>query len=41
VPYAALEMRKRGWSAEKIDSVTYGNPVRFLSQTPRFKLPAA
>jgi predicted metal-dependent TIM-barrel fold hydrolase len=38
VPYAALEMRRRGWSAEKIDSVIYGNPVRFMSQTEKFKL---
>jgi hypothetical protein len=41
VPYAALEMRKRQWSAERIDSVIYGNPIRFMSQTPKFKAPAA
>lgn len=41
VPHTALEMRKRGHSAEAIDKLIYQNPVRFLSQTPRFKLPAA
>ena len=40
VPYAALEMRKRGWTAEKVDSVIYGNPIRFMSQSPKFKVPA-
>ena len=38
VPYAALEMRKRGFTAEQIDQMIYQNPVRFLSQSPRFKL---
>ena len=38
VPYAALEMRKRGHSAEAIDKVIYQNPRRFLSQCPKFKL---
>ena len=38
VPYAALEMRKRGFSPEQIDQMIYQNPVRFLSQSPRFKL---
>jgi uncharacterized protein len=41
VPYAALEMRKRGWTAEKIDSVIYQNPIRFMSQSPKFKAPLA
>jgi hypothetical protein len=40
VPYAALEMRRRGWTAEAIDRVIYQNPVRFLSQCPKFKEPA-
>ena len=40
VPYAALEMRKRQWSAERIDQVVYQNPIRFMSQSPKFKLPA-
>ena len=38
VPYAALEMRKRGHSAEAIDKLIYQNPIRFMSQTPKFKL---
>jgi hypothetical protein len=38
IPKTALEMRRRGWSAESIDRVIYQNPVRFLSQNPRFRL---
>lgn len=38
VPQTALEMRRRGWSRERIDQVIYQNPVRFLSQSPRFSL---
>ena len=38
VPRTALEMRKRGHSAEAIDNLIYGNPLRFLSQNPRFKV---
>jgi predicted metal-dependent TIM-barrel fold hydrolase len=38
VPYAALEMRKRGHSAEVIDNLVYGNPIKFLSQSPKFKI---
>lgn len=38
VPRTALEMRRRGWSAEAVDRVIYQNPVRFLSQSPRFRL---
>lgn len=41
VPYTALEMRRRGWDAAAIDRVIYANPHEFLSQNPRFKLPAA
>jgi predicted metal-dependent TIM-barrel fold hydrolase len=37
VPYAALEMRRRQHSAEAIDRFIFGNPLRFLSQNPRFK----
>ena len=36
VPYAALEMRRRGHSAEAIDRLIYQNPIRFLSQCPKF-----
>ncbi len=38
VPKACLEMRARGYSEEFIDQVVYQNPVRFLSQCPKFKL---
>ncbi len=38
VPYAALEMRRRGHTAEKVDRLIYGNPMRFLSQNPKFNL---
>ena len=38
IPYAALEMRRRGHGAELIDSVIYQNPVSFLSQCPKFRL---
>lgn len=38
VPKTMLEMKKRGWSAEMIQRVTLGNPVAFMSQTPKFKL---
>ena len=41
VPKAAQEMRRRGHSAAAIDRLVYGNPVKFLSQSPRFKDPAA
>jgi len=39
VPYAALEMRRRGHSPESIDRMIYQNPARFLGQSPKFKLP--
>ncbi len=38
VPYAALEMRRRGYGEKTIDTVFYENPVRFLSQCPNFSL---
>ena len=38
VPRTAVEMKKRGWLAEKIDAVIYGNPQRFMRQTSKFKL---
>ncbi|NBV86609.1 MAG: metal-dependent hydrolase [Verrucomicrobia bacterium] len=38
VPQTALEMRRRGYSAETVDHLIYGNPFRFLSQNPRFKI---
>jgi predicted metal-dependent TIM-barrel fold hydrolase len=39
VPKTALEMRRRGWTAEAVDRVVYQNPVKFLSQSPRFRIP--
>jgi hypothetical protein len=36
VPYAALELRKRGHSPEAIDRMVYQNPLKFLSQCPKF-----
>src|SRR3954467_10976952 len=41
VPKTALEMRKRGHKAEAIDKLIYQNPLKFLSQCPKFKLPPA
>ncbi|MBI3417006.1 MAG: TatD family hydrolase [Verrucomicrobia bacterium] len=41
VPHTALEMRKRGHSAEAIDKLIYQNPIRFMSQCPKFKMPVA
>jgi uncharacterized protein len=39
VPRAAIELRKRGHNPEAIDKMIYGNPQRFLSQSPRFTVP--
>jgi predicted metal-dependent TIM-barrel fold hydrolase len=39
IPFAALELRRRGHRAEAIDRLIYQNPVRFLSQCPKFVLP--
>lgn len=38
VPKTALEMRRRGHSAETIDTLLFQNPHRFLSQCPKFKV---
>ena len=38
VPYAALEMRKRGHTVEAVDKLVYQNPIKFLSQSPKFKV---
>lgn len=38
VPYAAQEMRRRGYGDDTIDRIFYRNPVEFLSQCPNFKL---
>jgi hypothetical protein len=31
-------MRKRGWTEAQADAVAFGNPLRFMSQNPRFRL---
>ena len=36
VPKCALEMKRRGHSPESIETITFANPKRFLSQSPRF-----
>ncbi len=38
IPRTGLEMRRRGWTAEAVDRVIYQNPIRFLSQCPKFNL---
>jgi predicted metal-dependent TIM-barrel fold hydrolase len=40
VPYAAMEMRKRGHSADVADKMIYQNPMNFMRQNPKFVLPA-
>ena len=40
VPYTALEMRKRGHPESLIEKIVYQNPLAFLSQCPKFNLPA-
>jgi uncharacterized protein len=37
VPYAALEMRRRGYRGEQIDRLIFQNPARFMSQSPKFR----
>ena len=36
VPKTAVEMRRRGHEEETIDQLIFQNPLRFLSQNPRF-----
>jgi predicted metal-dependent TIM-barrel fold hydrolase len=36
VPKCALEMKKRGYDVQAIESVIFDNPVKFLSQSRRF-----
>jgi predicted metal-dependent TIM-barrel fold hydrolase len=38
VPRTALEMRKRGHCPETVDRLIYQNPLRFLSQCPKFRV---
>ena len=37
VPKARLEMARRGHTPETIDTISYGNPLKFLSQSGKFK----
>ncbi len=39
VPRAALELRRRGHSSEAVDQLIYQNPLAFLSQSSKFRLP--
>jgi hypothetical protein len=38
VPRTMLEMKRRGWSAELIEHVTYANPAKFMGQCAKFIL---
>ena len=38
VPKAAREMKRRGHAEDFVDGVVFGNPKKFLSQSPNFKL---
>jgi uncharacterized protein len=38
VPYAALEMRRRGHTPARVAELIYDNPLHFLSQCPKFAL---
>jgi predicted metal-dependent TIM-barrel fold hydrolase len=40
VPKTALEMRRRGHSADQVDQLLFRNPHQFLSQCPKFSVPA-
>ena len=40
VPRTALEMKKRGHSAQKIEQVVFANPIQFLGQSGKFVVPA-
>ncbi len=39
VPEFVLEMRRRGHPEELIRKIVYENPIEFLSQSPKFRLP--
>jgi predicted metal-dependent TIM-barrel fold hydrolase len=38
VPYAALEMRRRGHPQALVDEIIFENPMKFLSQCGKFKI---
>ncbi len=39
VPHFVLEMRRRGHPESRIRKVVYENPIEFLSQSPKFRVP--
>jgi predicted metal-dependent TIM-barrel fold hydrolase len=39
VPRTTLEMRRRGYTVERIEHVAFANPRKFLSQSRHFVLP--
>jgi predicted metal-dependent TIM-barrel fold hydrolase len=41
VPRFIMEMRRRGHDEDLIRTIVYDNPIAFLSQSPRFRLPRA
>lgn len=38
VPKCRLEMKRRGHSEETIDTISFGNPMKFLSQSGKFRV---
>jgi len=38
VPKAARELKRRGHPPTQVDEIVFGNPKKFLSQSPNFKL---
>ena len=38
VPKAAIEMRRRGFSAVAIEKLIFENPLKFLGQSSRFRV---
>lgn len=40
VPHTMMEMRRRGHERDWIDKVSFQNPVAFMKQSPKFKVPA-
>ncbi len=39
VPKAGIEMKRRGWTAQKIDEILFQNPLKFLKQGGKFQIP--
>jgi predicted metal-dependent TIM-barrel fold hydrolase len=40
VPKCQLEMKRRGHAPETIETISFHNPLRFLSQSGRFRVDA-